>query len=190
MFGRRTNEPKMEKAPKASAASRRGFSPSVIAEGMYVLGNIVSDGVLDIDGKIDGNVRGETVTVRPNGAIRGDVVADIVYVHGYVEGLIKAKQVMLYADARVIGTIMHEALKVEDGAFVDGDGRSAEGLLRDLFRRYLETPDSMPAGWRLRAEGLAEPERARLVADFVAGMTDRYAVDEHQRLFDATPDLR
>lgn len=68
--------------------------------------------------------------------------------------------------------------------------KAAEGIVRDLFRRYLETPDTMPAGWRTRAEGLDLPQRARLVADFVAGMTDRYAVDEHQRLFDATPDLR
>lgn len=68
--------------------------------------------------------------------------------------------------------------------------RAAEGIVRDLFRRYLAAPDTMPAGWRARAEGLGEAPRARLVADFVAGMTDRYAVDEHQRLFDATPDLR
>ena len=32
--------------------------------------------------------------------------------------------------------------------------------------------------------------RAAVVADFVAGMTDRYALGEHRRLFDATPDLR
>ena len=68
--------------------------------------------------------------------------------------------------------------------------RAAEGIVRDLFRRYLAQPDSMPSGWRARAVGLDEAQRARLVADFVAGMTDRYAVDEHQRLFDATPDLR
>jgi dGTPase len=32
--------------------------------------------------------------------------------------------------------------------------------------------------------------RAAIVADFVAGMTDRYAIKEHRRLFDATPELR
>jgi dGTPase len=37
---------------------------------------------------------------------------------------------------------------------------------------------------------LGEQQRARLIADFVAGMTDRYAVAEHRRLFDATPNLR
>lgn len=127
MFGRQTKAPKPEKTTNV----RRGYNPSVIAEGMHVLGNIVSDGVLDIDGRIEGNVRGQTVTVRPNGAIRGDVVADTVHVHGTVEGLIKAKNVMLYADARVTGVIMHESLKVEDGAFVDGKFKRTDRLVLD-----------------------------------------------------------
>lgn len=131
MFGRST------KHDKAASTGRRGYNPSVIAEGMQVLGNIVSDGTLDIDGKIDGNVRGQTVTVRPNGMIRGDVMADTVHVHGMVQGLIKAKNVMLYADARVTGTIMHESLKVEDGAFVDGK-------FKRMDRMALEEGDEQP----------------------------------------------
>ena len=131
MFGRRTNEPKIEKPSKAAVSSRRGYNPSVIAEGMYMLGNIVSDGTLDIDGKIDGNVRGQTITVRPNGAIRGDVVADTVHIHGFVEGLIKAKNVMLYVDARVTGVIMHESIKIEDGAFVDAKFKRTDRLTFD-----------------------------------------------------------
>ncbi|MEJ0009310.1 MAG: polymer-forming cytoskeletal protein [Alphaproteobacteria bacterium] len=47
---------------------------------MNVLGNIISEGMLDIDGKIDGNVRCHTVSIRENGQVRGDVIAEIVYV--------------------------------------------------------------------------------------------------------------
>lgn len=126
MFGRT----KAEK-PEKPAPRNRGYNPSVIAEGMHVLGNIVSDGVLDIDGKIDGNVRGQTVTVRPNGSIRGDVTADTVHVYGEVDGLIKAKIVMLYADARVSGTIMHESITIEDGAFVDGKFKRTDRVILD-----------------------------------------------------------
>lgn len=107
-------------AAKAQSAPRKGLSPSVIASGMHVLGNIVSEGSLDIDGKINGNVRAHTISVRGNGVIIGDVVAETVHVYGTIEGLIKAKNVMLYADARITGTIMHEAITIEDGAFVDG----------------------------------------------------------------------
>lgn len=65
----------------------------------------------------------------------------------------------------------------------------AEQIVGDLFDAYFADPRSMPEGWR---EGLDRaPDRimARSVADFLAGMTDTYAIKEHQRLFDRTPDL-
>jgi dGTPase len=61
----------------------------------------------------------------------------------------------------------------------------AQQIVRDLHALYAERPGEMPEEWRA--------ERAndrRSVADFIAGMTDRYAIQEHRRLFDVTPDLR
>ena len=66
----------------------------------------------------------------------------------------------------------------------------AEGILFDLFARYQASPGDLPAEW---VEGTAretEGERARRIGNFIAGMTDRFALMEHQRLFDSTPDLR
>jgi dGTPase len=66
----------------------------------------------------------------------------------------------------------------------------AAGVIRDLFARYHDRPADLPPEWQ---EGLAaadEAERARRIADFIAGMTDRYALAEHARLFDSTPELR
>jgi dGTPase len=68
----------------------------------------------------------------------------------------------------------------------------AEGILFDLFARYQKSPADLPAEW-LPPEGSdAETEtgRARRIGNFIAGMTDRFALTEHQRLFDSTPDLR
>jgi dGTPase len=69
--------------------------------------------------------------------------------------------------------------------------RDAEQLVSDLFARYQADPAALPAEWlppENRAEG--EAERARRIGNFIAGMTDRFALTEHQRLFDSTPDLR
>lgn len=68
--------------------------------------------------------------------------------------------------------------------------RGAERIVADLFARYMAEPDAMAEAWRAAWQGLGERRRARLIADFVAGMTDRYAIAEHRRLFDATPELR
>jgi dGTPase len=69
--------------------------------------------------------------------------------------------------------------------------RDAEHLVSDLFARYQSDPAALPAEWLPpdnRSEG--EAERARRIGNFIAGMTDRFALTEHQRLFDSTPDLR
>jgi dGTPase len=66
----------------------------------------------------------------------------------------------------------------------------AAGVVRDLFARYSERPNDLPAEWQEGLEQANEAARARRIADFIAGMTDRYALAEHARLFDSTPELR
>jgi len=66
----------------------------------------------------------------------------------------------------------------------------AEQILFDLFARYQRSPGDLPAEWVEGAEGATEADRARRIGNFIAGMTDRFALIEHQRLFDSTPDLR
>jgi len=64
----------------------------------------------------------------------------------------------------------------------------AEAVVRDLFERYRRDPGELP--WRRQPLVADTPVSARQIADFIAGMTDRYALSEHMRLFDSTPELR
>ena len=67
----------------------------------------------------------------------------------------------------------------------------AEQILFDLFARYHKVPGDLPPEWLPPgADAETETERARRIGNFIAGMTDRFALTEHQRLFDSTPDLR
>jgi dGTPase len=66
----------------------------------------------------------------------------------------------------------------------------AERLVGALFARYLDRPDDMPAEWVQIVDSGDAAARSRHIADFIAGMTDRYALMEHARLFDSTPELR
>ena len=68
----------------------------------------------------------------------------------------------------------------------------AEQILFDLFARYHNHPGDLPAEWLPPGgdHSETETERARRIGNFIAGMTDRFALTEHQRLFDSTPDLR
>jgi dGTPase len=64
----------------------------------------------------------------------------------------------------------------------------AEKIVADLFGHYLANPEELPPGWL--PQGSAADEVARRIGDFIAGMTDRFALSEHRRIFDSTPDLR
>jgi dGTPase len=66
----------------------------------------------------------------------------------------------------------------------------AERVIFDLFSRYDADPGAMPADWATGSECNDRSSRLRRIADFIAGMTDRYALVEHARLFDSTPELR
>jgi dGTPase len=66
----------------------------------------------------------------------------------------------------------------------------AERILFDLFACYQMVPDDLPPEWRPPDGTDGETDRARRIGNFIAGMTDRFALTEHQRLFDSTPDLR
>lgn len=72
--------------------------------------------------------------------------------------------------------------------------KDAKQVVRDLFGKYFGSAKYMPnewgADWIENSNNPDEKSRARLVCDFISGMTDRYAILEHQRLFDQTPDLR
>lgn len=68
--------------------------------------------------------------------------------------------------------------------------REAERIVKELFERFMAVPDEMPVEWRRDASSQDELQLARRVADYIAGMTDRFAIQEYQRLFDVVPDLR
>jgi dGTPase len=62
----------------------------------------------------------------------------------------------------------------------------AESVVTRLFARYREDPLALPEGWRPKPG----EDAARMAADFLAGMTDRYALLEHARFFGVMPELR
>ena len=94
---------------------------------------------------------------------------------------------MAEADRAIKGFLYPRMYRHERIMRIMGD---AEGLVCALFARYLERRGDMPAEWAQTADEADEGARLRHIADFIAGMTDRYALMEHARLFDSTPELR
>ena len=120
------------KAPKGgdpadaatASAPRKLTVASLVAEGVRIQGDVVTDGDLHLDGAVNGDVRVAHLTVGETGSVSGTITADGVDIRGRVTGTICARQVRLWATARVDGDISHTELAIEAGAhFV---GRSLE----------------------------------------------------------------
>jgi dGTPase len=110
-------------------------------------------------------------------------------VRNYGEGLIAFPAAVAQAEAEIKAFLKLRMYRHPRVMRVMGD---AEQILFDLFARYQTKPGDLPAEWLPPAGGAGETEteRARRIGNFIAGMTDRFAITEHQRLFDSTPDLR
>jgi dGTPase len=105
------------------------------------------------------------------------------------EGLIAFSQIAAQAETEIKSFLKERMYRHPRVMGVMGD---AEHILFDLFARYQKIPGDLPAEWLLPddANDESETDQARRIGDFIAGMTDRFALTEHQRLFDSTPDLR
>ena len=94
--------------------------PSIIGADLKIDGDLSSDGEIQIDGAVDGDIRTKSLLVGDNAKIKGEIVADAVFICGTVNGLIKSRSVKLAKTASVVGDILHEDLAIETGAFLEG----------------------------------------------------------------------
>lgn len=94
---------------------------------------------------------------------------------------------MAQADSAIKGFLYSRMYRHHRVTRIMGD---AETVLSDLFWRYTEHPGDLPADWSHGAEPSDDLSNLRRIGDFIAGMTDRYALVEHARLFPVTPELR
>ena len=111
---------------------------SIISNDLTIMGQdlkIISKSALQVDGEIQGEIRGIDVTVGELGKVVGTVAAETVTVDGQVMGAIQAVKVTLRKNARVEGDVHHQSLTIEEGAIFDGRSKRHEDsaeLVRQL----------------------------------------------------------
>lgn len=96
---------------------------SVISKALKITGQLESTEDIQIDGEIDGDVRGVGVKIGQNAKVKGTVYGDEVELAGAIEGKIEAKKVILTGTARMTGDVVHQDIKIESGAYVSGNLR-------------------------------------------------------------------
>ncbi|MFQ6018460.1 MAG: polymer-forming cytoskeletal protein [Kiloniellaceae bacterium] len=110
-------------------AARGGFArgagdsaavPTIIHADLTVLGDLLSDGHILLNGTVEGNINSRTVTVGESGHVEGAILAESVYICGSVRGPVRANTVTVGKTARIVGSIFHNVLTIEPGAFLEG----------------------------------------------------------------------
>jgi len=94
--------------------------PSLISADLEINGNLISQGEMQIDGTVNGDVRAKVLAIGERAVVTGEVVAEEVAIRGIVTGRIRARRVELGKAAKVNGDIWHTILSVEPGAVLDG----------------------------------------------------------------------
>ncbi len=110
----------------AERAPERPPPPSIISANLRIIGNLNTDGDVQIDGTVDGDVRSRLLTIGTTAVINGSIAADTVKIAGAANGEVTARVVQLSGTAHVVGDINHQTLSIDAGAYVQGLCRHIE----------------------------------------------------------------
>ncbi len=113
----------------AAAEAPKTGGVSVISKALRITGQLESTEDIRIDGEVDGDIHGVSVTVGPGAKVKGSVYGQTVELAGTIEGKIEAKKVVLTSTAHMAGDVIHQDIRIESGAYIDGHCRPGTNKL-------------------------------------------------------------
>ncbi|MBV9331400.1 MAG: polymer-forming cytoskeletal protein [Alphaproteobacteria bacterium] len=112
--------PALTPEARRAQAIAAGARISVLSRSLKITGQIETTEDIQIDGEVDGDVRGVTIKFGAGAKVKGAVYGDEVELAGTIEGKIEAKTVIVTSTGRMIGDILHQDITIQSGAFIDG----------------------------------------------------------------------
>ena len=109
--------------PMNTVDAPKSTGVSVISKALRITGQLESTEDIRIDGEVDGDIHGVSVTVGPGAKVKGSVYGQTVELAGTIEGKIEAKKVVLTSTAHMAGDVIHHDIRIESGAYIDGHCR-------------------------------------------------------------------
>ena len=106
-------------------------APSIISSDVVMIGTLTSAGDVQIESRVDGDVRCVRLIVGDSGEVNGNILAEDVTIRGRVTGLIRARSVFLCSASHVGGDILSETFAAEIGAIFDGNCRHCDNPLAE-----------------------------------------------------------
>lgn len=104
-------------SPRKSA---NGSALSLIGADVRIVGNITTEGEIQIDGQLEGDIACRRLLIGESGRVTGEITAETIRVHGEVIGKITAQAVVIARAGRIAGDIIHDSIEIEAGAQLEG----------------------------------------------------------------------
>lgn len=111
---------KSNSSAKALKKKQKPPVPSILGKDLRINGDLKTEGDIQLDGVVDGDIQTNTLTVGQDAVVNGSITGDTVRVAGSVNGKITGRIVELSKSAKVIGDIIHQSLAIEAGAHIEG----------------------------------------------------------------------
>jgi cytoskeletal protein CcmA (bactofilin family) len=118
-------------AGSAAPAKAGQGVPSLISADLTIIGNLISTGDLQIDGRIEGEVESQSLTVGETAQVKGSLKAAQIRLSGQMDGVIRGRHVELTRSARVKGDVVYGDLTIEAGAQIVGEVRQSDAPLKE-----------------------------------------------------------
>ena len=131
-----------------------GPSRAIIDACLQIDGNLTTEGEVQVDGRINGNIRCAHLTVGREAVILGDITAEEIVVRGKVTGIIRGNRVILQEGAQVESEIFQSKLTIEEGA-------NFKGMIRDQTEPHVAALQDMAAEMKTKAGGAKDDAPAK-----------------------------
>jgi len=133
---------------------------SIICNDMKINGSVYSEGALQVDGHVEGDVTAQDITIGASGVITGEVIAEVITVKGTIKGSIRGRKVELETGAKVEGDIVHTSLTIQANAVFEGQVKHAADPLQNNAPKAAAPSAPKPAAQPAVQTAPAKPKPA------------------------------
>ncbi len=164
--GRETQPSQLESITSGGQSAVNAPSmPSVISPELRVVGDLHCIGDIQIEGTVEGQITGQTVTVVEGAQVSGPIHADTVRVSGSINGQIEGNAVILARTASVKGNIAHKTLSIEAGAQFEGQCSRLEKAINISGKARIADPKPAEQKHSERTKNVGSGDAAKLQSE-------------------------
>ena len=113
----------------SDSSSHKNSTSSLLGNGIKIIGKISSEGAIQLDGILEGEIKASKLVIEKSAKVVGSVTSEDLVIKGRIIGPVFGKKVRFGSSARVEGDTFHETIAIEDGAYYEGSIRRHGGEL-------------------------------------------------------------